>query len=112
MPEIVDDFAIIGEAARCDETYRSAQLRDRLDGVLNRRDGGSVGSTLAQQGHTVAAAVVLDDQAGADDLAMAPDDVGDLARVDEHALDLGRLVGAAEPALEAAVGAAARAVAV
>ena len=40
---------------------------------------------------------------------MALGDLGDLLGMHEHALDLGRLVGAAEPALDAHVGAPARA---
>ena len=41
------------------------------------------------------------------DLRVAPHDLGDLRRMHEHALHLGRLVGAAHPALDAHVGAAA-----
>ena len=36
-------------------------------------------------------------------------DLGDLLGPDEHALDLGGLIGAAHPALDAHIGAAARA---
>ena len=43
------------------------------------------------------------------DLGMAAHDLGDVRRVDEHAAHLGRLVGAAEPAADALVGAAGRA---
>ena len=51
----------------------------------------------------------LDDQARPLDLRMPAHDLGDLRRMDEHAAHLRRLVGAAEPAADALVGAAGRA---
>src|SRR3546814_7648511 len=46
-------------------------------------------------------------ETGAGDVRMAGRNLRDLARGDEHALDLGGLVGATHPAADAAVGAAA-----
>ena len=58
--------------------------------------------------HAVVAVGSVDDQACAPDLRVPPDDRGNLRGVHEHSLDLGRLIGAAEPALDAHVGAATR----
>jgi hypothetical protein len=61
------------------------------------------------QGHPVDVVVPLDHQPCPPDLGMTLDDRCDLCRIDEQALDLGGLIGAAEPATQAPVGTAARA---
>jgi hypothetical protein len=70
-------------------------------GVADRR--------LDLQRHAVVGHLAFDHQPGAADLGVAAHDLGHLARVHEHAAHLGGLVGAAQPALDAHVGAAGRA---
>jgi hypothetical protein len=60
------------------------------------------------QHQAVAALLIVDDEPRPMHLGMPPDDRRDLRRVHEHALDLRRLVGASQPALDALVGAPAR----
>src|SRR5690606_25232877 len=64
---------------------------------------------LHMKGHDVARAVAAHHQPRPCDLRKAPPYLGDLFGVDEHALDLGALVGATHPAPDAPVGAPARA---
>jgi hypothetical protein len=59
--------------------------------------------------HPVVGALAAHDQPRLPHLGMAARDLGHLRRMDEHAAHLGRLVGAAEPAADALVGAAGRA---
>ena len=74
-------------------------------GFARDSDGRSV--DFAFERHAVVAALALDDQARAHDLGMAAHDLAHLPRRDEHGAHLGALVGAAHPALDAHVGAAA-----
>src|ERR1700723_3995245 len=99
-----DEPAVFRQTARRDAGDRSPQLGHRL---RRRGDGVSlVGRRgLDQQGHHIGALRPVDDEPGAAYRRMAADDLADLLRVDEHATNLGGLIGAAEPALDALIGA-------
>ena len=70
----------------------------------------SVGARgLGRERHRVGLGLAGHDKPQALELGMAPPDLGHLLRAHEHALDLRGLIGAAHPALDAQVGAPARA---
>ena len=56
------------------------------------------------EGHVIEVVDPFHDQARLAHLGMAPDHLGDLARSNEQAAHLGRLIGAPEPAGEAPIG--------
>ena len=64
-------------------------------------------SAFAFERHQVGLALAGDDQTQPSEFRMTLADLGDLLGPHEHALDLGGLVGAPHPALDAHVGAAA-----
>src|SRR5690348_16338045 len=99
---VVDDLAVVRKLAFRMEHDVAAKLGD----VADRRDD-SVGSRRSMrryfdvQRHPVRTVDALDDEPAAHDLRMAPDDRGDLRRMYEHAFDLGGLIGASHPPLDA-----------
>ena len=93
-----DDLAIIGQAAGGDGGDEAANLADILNGF---RQGVDVCLALnfSHQGHGVLFPITGYHKTRTGDLGMAFGDFGDLGRIDEHALDLGALVGTAHPPL-------------
>ena len=105
-----DDLAVIGQAARRDGpqpsppslvTSRSAaSIAVGVERAPLRRARRAASSRRASPSReTTSLALAIS--------GMPANDLGDLPGIDEHALDLGALVGAAHPALDPRVGAAA-----
>ena len=101
-PFVGDDLAVVGQSARGDELHRAAHLGDALQRRRDLlREPRSRARDLGGEDHRVLLAFAADDEPESAELGMALADFGDLRGMDEHALDLGRLVGAAHPALDA-----------
>src|SRR5450631_389592 len=107
-PNVVDYLAVVGELAGGANRHFAAKLGDLADACHNRIANGRIGGRdLDMQGHDVGALRVVDHEPRFGDCRMARNDGGDLGWMHEHALDLGRLVGATEPTLDAHVRSAA-----
>src|SRR5690606_38553015 len=105
-----DDPAIVWQAAWRDQLDPSAQLADRLKGRL---DGGCEAGLAARrfrlQRQHVLLAVTGHDCPQPPEFAVTASNLGNLAGIHEHALDLGGLIGATHPAADTHVGTPARA---
>src|SRR5215470_1776110 len=103
-PRVVDDLAVVGELARRMKPDFAAQLGDVAD---RSNDGLGMRRCAARDFHVQRHAIdlfwIVDHEPRANDLRMALDDLRNLRRMHEHPLDLGRLVGPPQPALESRV---------
>src|SRR6266513_741912 len=105
---VLAHFAVVGQLAGFREGYLATQLGDAADAVGDSiGEAGALAAHFAAQGHAVASAGIVDDEPGCQDFRMALDDFRHLGGMNKHASDLGRLVGAAHPAADARIGAAA-----
>jgi hypothetical protein len=99
-----DYLAVIGQRARADQLDIAAEFRHRAQrrGQFIAQDF-PLRRAFRLQRHHVGLAGARDDEAEPTETGMALADLGDLLWANEHALDLGGLVGAAHPALDAQV---------
>ena len=89
------------------QLHIAAQFSDFAHRILHQLDKAARSfQGFDVQRHLVVGHFAGDDQARALDLREALDHLGHLTRVHKHATHLGGLVGAAQPALDAHVGAA------
>src|SRR6266851_6536171 len=106
---VLDRLAVVRQLAGLSEGNFAAQLGDTADAVFYRLRESRRWRTayFALQGHAVGSALIVHDKARLQDFLVPPGDFGDLRGLHEHSLHLGGLVGAAHPAADAHVGAAA-----
>src|SRR5829696_9703132 len=105
-----DDLAVVRQASRNDEIDGALELGEILQRRPDRRlEGVGRRGSLGRERHRVGFGLAGHDKPQALELGMAPPDLGHLLGAYEHALDLRGLIGAAHPALDAQVGAPARA---
>src|SRR5439155_2319437 len=106
---VLDHPAVVRKLAGLSERNFATQLGDAADAVLYclREPRGRRTAHLALQGHAVGSARIVHDKARLQDFLVSPYDLGDLRWLHEHSLHLRGLVGAAHPAADARIGAAA-----
>src|SRR5438046_1747592 len=105
---VLDHLAVVRQLAGLFESNFAAQLGDTADAVGDSiGEAGALSAHFAAQGHAVGSARIVDDEPGFEDFRVAFDDLRHLRGMNEHAFDLGGLVGAAHPAADARIGAAA-----
>ena len=99
---IGDDLAVVRKRAGVDERDFAAQFRQRLERCRDRLfEGFARTCGLGRKQHDVLLPFAAYDQPQRAEFRMTLADLGDLARVDEEAPDLSRLIGAPHPAFEA-----------
>ena len=109
LPDVVNDLAIVRKLPRgVGMPPRRAAWSPRACSRSRHRKGRvPAGLGLDSSVIAIGASGIVDDQSRPPDLRMTATIGGDLRGVDEHALDLGRLIGASHPALDAHIGSAA-----
>jgi hypothetical protein len=104
---VLDHLAVVRQRARRHQLDGAAQLGHLAHGIGNARiEPGRRAGAFEPEGHLVVAHLARHHEARALDLRKSPCNLRHLRRMHEHAAHLGGLVGAAEPALDALVGAA------
>src|SRR5690606_31220103 len=87
---VVDDLAVVGQAAGRGEAYLGAYLAHRLERLADAvREIGVARPRFADERGDVEVVAARHDEARPGDFGMAPHHLGDLHRIDEHGAHLG-----------------------